>query len=110
MATLYALSCVFAVLLVKFVIRSVDNRQVRFLIVATICAAFAPSLEEGHLPTILPAFVFIPLWIFSQRSFEWLMVLPAIITFVMVAGFGFLPETGSSIFGESKWPNSTDKE
>jgi len=67
-------------------------------------------LEGGHLPIILAAFVFIPMWIFSQTSFDWLMVWPAIVTFIMVACFGFLPETGSPIFGESKWPNSTDKE
>jgi hypothetical protein len=96
--------------MVKFVVRSVDNRRVRFLIVATICTAFAPSLEGGHLPIILPAFVFIPMWIFSQISFDWLMVWPAIITFIVVAGFGFVPETGSPIIGLSKWPNSTDKE
>jgi hypothetical protein len=92
------------------VLRSVENRQTRYLIVATICAAFAPVAEGGHAPIILPTFVGIPSWIFSQSTFDWLMLWPATITFIIVADFGFLPETGSLIFRENKWPNSIDKE
>jgi hypothetical protein len=87
-----------------------ENCPTRYLIVAAICAAFAPVTDGGHIPIILPTFVALPSLLFSRGAFDWLMLWPATITFIIVAGFGFLPETGTLILTGNKWPNSTDKE